>query len=182
MTSYRLGEFDSVVLPTVPGILFDFTEESGVLQLDAVDPDSLRGFRLQNFSEAERADPQLVGDHVDLDNDGQTTLEEYFFGLDPKTPDTPQISFQIVNVNETPMAEFQVERAPGVGDVDTEVLAIGDLADSDQVTVVPATEITHGLTGGKEDVAIRIDQSLEQLIQTFGETAFFRLRLPHSGN
>ena len=53
-------------------------------------------WRFSKFTAAELADPAVSGDLADFDKDGIRNLQEYAFGLEPKTPDVAGLPAQFI--------------------------------------------------------------------------------------
>lgn len=74
--------------PTVNVSSIVLTNAQGQTFSPTINRPQLDAWRLANFTEAERADPNLIGDDKDLDGDGLNNLLEFLMGGNPKVRQT----------------------------------------------------------------------------------------------
>jgi hypothetical protein len=74
---------------TVANLLFSDAQGNSVAPNVTYPP--VETWRRQNFSEAERADSQIIGDNRDPDGDRLSNLAEYALGSNPKQPDADRL-------------------------------------------------------------------------------------------
>jgi hypothetical protein len=68
---------------------------------------------VENFFLSEQADPNIVGQGADPDDDGQTNLYEYAFGTNPKLPSIASaVKLDVVNVTSQSFAQLTLNLSP----------------------------------------------------------------------
>jgi hypothetical protein len=82
-----------------------------------------------SFTELERDDPTISGMAADPDGDGRDNREEYAFGTDPRTADSPLLEFVWVTEGVTRRPGLRVKRPTAALDVTYELLAAENLTD-----------------------------------------------------
>ncbi len=151
--------------PSLPGSWIAGSKENGTPGTDEsggpVDPEPGEGFTdwlAEQFSEAERADPDIAGPAADADGDGLPTLAEYLLGGDPLSAEPERVPAVFVDEG---FLQVIFTRTAGLTDVESTLQVSTDLVSWSAAEGVEEISVTDN-GDGKEVVVLRHTKALSE--------------------